>query len=171
MDKLVKYNYIKEKIKLLGLTLVEFAEMINLKSNGERTVGGWERGEHEPSSARWDQIVQLQTHVPFKPSKRKIPKFNFIDLFAGIGGMRIAFEGAGGECVFSSEWDKDSQKTYQANFGELPHGDITKIKARDIPDFDVLLAGFPCQPFSSIGQRAGFTTCRLIRVGVNQNSN
>ncbi len=82
--------------------------------------------------------------------------FNFIDLFAGIGGMRLAFESAGGECVFSSEWDKDAQKTYEANFGELPEGDITKISSNDIPNFDVLLAGFPCQPFSSIGQRAGF---------------
>lgn len=82
--------------------------------------------------------------------------FEFIDLFAGIGGMRIAFENAGGECVFSSEWDKDSQKTYEANFGEIPYGDITKIHTDEIPDFDVLLAGFPCQPFSTIGQRAGF---------------
>ena len=82
--------------------------------------------------------------------------FDFIDLFAGIGGMRLAFENAGGLCVFSSEWDKDSQKTYEANFGEIPHGDITKIHTDEIPDFDVLLAGFPCQPFSTIGQRAGF---------------
>jgi DNA (cytosine-5)-methyltransferase 1 len=82
--------------------------------------------------------------------------FNFIDLFAGIGGMRLAFEDAGGNCVFSSEWDKDSQKTYEANFGEIPSGDITKIHENNIPDFDVLLAGFPCQPFSTIGQRAGF---------------
>ena len=78
--------------------------------------------------------------------------FRFIDLFAGIGGTRLAFEAVGGECVFSSEWDKDAQKTYAANFKETPHGDITKIKAAEIPDFDVLLAGFPCQPFSSIGQ-------------------
>jgi DNA (cytosine-5)-methyltransferase 1 len=82
--------------------------------------------------------------------------FRFIDLFAGIGGTRLAFEAVGGDCVFSSEWDKDAQKTYAANFGETPHGDITQIKASDIPDFDVLLAGFPCQPFSSIGQRQGF---------------
>ena len=82
--------------------------------------------------------------------------FRFIDLFAGIGGTRLAFEAVGGECVFSSEWDQDAQKTYAATFKETPHGDITKIKATEIPDFDVLLAGFPCQPFSSIGQRQGF---------------
>ena len=82
--------------------------------------------------------------------------FKFIDLFAGVGGMRLGFERAGGECVFSSEWDKYSQKTYAANFGEVPHGDITQIHESDIPKFDVLLAGFPCQPFSTIGKREGF---------------
>ncbi len=82
--------------------------------------------------------------------------FKFIDLFAGIGGMRLAFESAGGECVFSSEWDPFAQKTYEANFAEKPKGDITKIQERDIPKFDILLAGFPCQPFSSIGKREGF---------------
>lgn len=70
--------------------------------------------------------------------------------------MRIAFESAGGRCVFSSEWDKYAQRTYEANFGEQPEGDITKIEAEEIPDFEVLLAGFPCQPFSSIGRRQGF---------------
>jgi DNA (cytosine-5)-methyltransferase 1 len=84
------------------------------------------------------------------------PKFKFIDLFAGVGGMRLGFENAGGVCVFSSEWDKYSQKTYEANFGEVPHGDITQISEQDIPQFDVLLAGFPCQPFSTIGKRQGF---------------
>ena len=87
----------------------------------------------------------------------KEAKFTFIDLFAGIGGMRLAFEKVGGDCVFSSEWDKYSQKTYEANFGEIPHGDITQISERDIPKFDVLLAGFPCQPFSTIGKRQGFS--------------
>lgn len=80
----------------------------------------------------------------------------FIDLFAGIGGMRLGFESAGATCVFSSEWDKYAQKTYKENFGELPFGDITKIKESEIPKFDILLAGFPCQPFSSIGKREGF---------------
>ena len=80
----------------------------------------------------------------------------FIDLFAGIGGMRLAFEKSGGICVFSSEWDRFAQKTYSENFGEIPHGDITKIDERDIPRFDILTAGFPCQPFSSIGKRQGF---------------
>jgi DNA (cytosine-5)-methyltransferase 1 len=100
----------------------------------------------------------IQTKIPWPRARwpKKTMPFRFIDLFAGIGGTRLAFEAVGGECVFSSEWDKDAQKTYAANFGETPHGDITKIKASDIPNFDVLLAGFPCQPFSSIGQRQGF---------------
>jgi DNA (cytosine-5)-methyltransferase 1 len=90
-------------------------------------------------------------------SKTELPKkFSFIDLFAGVGGMRLGFESAGGKCVFTSEWDKYAQKTYEANFGEIPAGDITKINALDIPKFDVLLAGFPCQPFSTIGKREGF---------------
>ncbi|MCI0709896.1 MAG: DNA (cytosine-5-)-methyltransferase [Chloroflexi bacterium] len=90
--------------------------------------------------------------------------FKFIDLFAGIGATRIAFERTGGECVFSSEWDKFAQQTYTANHGEQPHGDITKIDPQDIPDHDILLAGFPCQPFSisgvskknSLGRAHGF---------------
>ncbi len=77
--------------------------------------------------------------------------FTFIDLFAGIGGTRLGYQSAGGVCVFTSEWDAHSQKTYQANFGDESHGDITKIDASSIPDFDILLAGFPCQPFSIAG--------------------
>lgn len=79
----------------------------------------------------------------------------FIDLFAGIGGIRLAFEPYG-ECVFSSEWNAHSQLIYIANFGERPHGDITKFKVRDIPKHDILLAGFPCQAFSVAGYRKGF---------------
>ncbi|MCH7648649.1 MAG: DNA (cytosine-5-)-methyltransferase [Thaumarchaeota archaeon] len=77
--------------------------------------------------------------------------FTFIDLFAGIGGTRLAFEKAGGRCIFSSEWNKYSQQTYEANFGEAPDGDITKIKASRVPNHDILVGGFPCQPFSIAG--------------------
>lgn len=89
-------------------------------------------------------------------SKRRDDTFRFIDLFAGVGGMRLGFESAGGSCVFTSEWDKFAQKTYHENFGDWPDGDITQIDASEIPEFDILLAGFPCQPFSSIGKREGF---------------
>lgn len=99
-----------------------------------------------------------------KKNTGKEKKFTFIDLFAGIGGMRIAFDRAGGQCVYSSEWNKYSQQTYFANFGEQPEGDITKVNAADIPDHDILVAGFPCQPFSiagvskknSMGRATGF---------------
>jgi DNA (cytosine-5)-methyltransferase 1 len=82
--------------------------------------------------------------------------FQFIDLFAGIGGVRIAFEAHKMKCVFSSEWDKFSQQTYAENHGDIPYGDITKIHENDIPNHDILTAGFPCQPFSTIGLRQGF---------------
>ena len=90
--------------------------------------------------------------------------YTFIDLFAGIGGMRLAFESAGGCCVYSNEWNKYSQQTYYANFGVQPDGDITKVQAESIPDHDILVAGFPCQPFSiagvskknSLGRATGF---------------
>ena len=87
-------------------------------------------------------------------------EFRFIDLFAGIGGIRLAFESAGGKCVFSSEVDIHAQKTYKANFGEKPSGDITKILPSEIPNFDVLCAGFPCQPFSQAGYKLGFEDTR-----------
>lgn len=77
--------------------------------------------------------------------------FTFADLFAGIGGMRRGFDYAGGTCVFSSEWDRFAKETYYANFGEIPAGDITKIDEHSIPDHDILIGGFPCQPFSSAG--------------------
>lgn len=86
--------------------------------------------------------------------------FSFIDLFAGIGGFRIAFERLGGSCVFSSEIEPVAQETYKANFGEKPEGDIMKIPTRSIPDHDVLLAGFPCQSFSIMGKMLGFADMR-----------
>lgn len=90
--------------------------------------------------------------------------FKFIDLFAGIGGIRLGFESVGGKCVFSSEIDENAIKTYEANFNEHPVGDITKISTKDIPDFDILLGGFPCQAFSIIGKLEGFAneTCGTL---------
>lgn len=98
--------------------------------------------------------------VPFPPIEN--PKFKFIDLFAGIGGFRLALQNLGGKCVFTSEWDKEAKKTYIANFGEMPFGDITKKKTKQyIPNnFDVLCAGFPCQAFSIAGKRGGFEDTR-----------
>jgi DNA (cytosine-5)-methyltransferase 1 len=93
--------------------------------------------------------LPIEWDIPFPPPKR--PTFKFIDLFAGIGGMRMAFQNLGGKCVFTSEWDAFSKKTYEANFGEVPFGDITKINEDEIPEHDVLVAGFPCQPFSIAG--------------------
>lgn len=87
-------------------------------------------------------------------------KFKFIDLFAGIGGIRLPFSELGGRCVFSSEWDKNAQKTYISNFGDIPFGDITKIREDFIPSHDILLAGFPCQAFSIIGKMRGFEDTR-----------
>jgi len=98
----------------------------------------------------------FESDIPFPPTKA--PTFTFIDLFAGIGGFRIAMQNCGGKCVFTSEFDPAAQKTYEANFGDMPFGDITKQETHDqIPDkFDVVCAGFPCQAFSLAGRRLGF---------------
>ena len=108
-------------------------------------------------------IRQMLVKAKEEPSQNR-NGYTFIDLFAGIGGMRLAFESAGGRCVYSNEWNKYSQQTYYANFGVQPDGDITKVQAESIPDHDILVAGFPCQPFSiagvskknSLGRATGF---------------
>ena len=107
-----------------------------------------------------NSFKQLTKQAPFQPISS--PKFSFIDLFAGIGGFRMAMQQLGGKCVFSSEWDKEAQRTYYANYGEVPYGDITKDETKAaIPDnFDVLCAGFPCQAFSIAGKRGGFDDVR-----------
>lgn len=111
-----------------------------------------------------EAVAYYVTDMRKKQNTVRGQKFTFIDLFAGIGGMRIAFDRAGGYCVYSSEWNKYCQQTYFANFGEQPDGDITQVNAADIPDHDILVAGFPCQPFSiagvskknSMGKATGF---------------
>ena len=152
-------DLIKQRRETLGLTQKEFACLLNLKESGDRTISGWERGEHAPTEAKLKIIENLSTFIPFKKSSAK-SDFTFIDLFAGIGGIRLPFQDLGGECLFSSEWDKFSIKTYAANFGELPKGDISKISSWEIPSHDTLLAGFPCQAFSQAGLRKGFADTR-----------
>jgi DNA (cytosine-5)-methyltransferase 1 len=106
------------------------------------------------------QLLFEVENVPFPTPENYT--FKFIDLFAGIGGFRIALQNLGGKCVFTSEWDKEAQKTYKVNFGEVPFGDITKQKIKNyIPqEFDLLCAGFPCQAFSIAGKRGGFDDTR-----------
>ena len=128
----------------------ELAEQFGITT---RTLRRWEARESEPPPYLADAIRQrflpLQAH-----GGKEQGDFRFIDLFAGIGGIRMAFEAHGGHCVFTSEWNTFAQKTYLANFPKSAHslaGDITQVNATDIPDHDVLLAGFPCQPFSIAG--------------------
>ena len=121
----------------------------NLEMN-VRTVRRWELRQ---VPIKPYAVKALQALLPFEATPKKAGSFTFIDLFAGIGGIRTAFEGIGGQCVFTSEWDSYAQKTYVQNFNghHTMAGDITQVDARDIPNHDVLLAGFPCQPFSIAG--------------------
>ena len=128
----------------------ELAEALGITT---RTLRRWEIGETDPPPYAADAIRQRLLPLAYHPASNDYD-FRFIDLFAGIGGIRMAFEAHGGRCVFTSEWNAYAQKTYLANFLESAHtmeGDITKVDEHDIPDHDVLLAGFPCQPFSIAG--------------------
>lgn len=116
-------------------------EAVNYEKDARQYMDELRIDIKDPSVLIWD--------VPYPPVQN--PEFTFIDLFAGIGGMRLAFRERGGKCVFSSELDKFAVKTYEANFGEVPFGDIKVISEDLIPDHDILLAGFPCQPFSISG--------------------
>lgn len=125
--------------------------------------GDWRKDEcvvaEDPSNYMGTLFSDVM-YSPFPPQENT--KFSFIDLFAGIGGFRMALQNLGGECVFSSEWDEQAKRTYYANYGEVPFGDITKESTKQmIPDdFDILCAGFPCQAFSLAGKRRGFAETR-----------
>lgn len=150
---------IKEKRKRLNMTQKELADAIGLSKFGDRTVRRWENEECEPSKLELKAILDFPEDVPFK--NKKDAKYKMIDLFAGIGGTRLGFYQTGQvQNVFSSEWNKFSQKTYYANFGEHPEGDITQIDENNIPDHDILVAGFPCQAFSQAGKKLGFEDTR-----------
>lgn len=153
------------------LQLKNRPEGVLYKKNAEQILNEWSswmdedmtdavaHGEmvSEPSVFQLNLFHDL-LNAPFHDSAS--PKFTFVDLFAGIGGIRIPFTELGGKCVFSSEWDKAAQISYSYNFGEVPFGDITKINSDSIPKHDVLLAGFPCQAFSIIGKMKGFADTR-----------
>lgn len=150
---------IKEKRQSLGLSQKDFSDALGLGKFGDRTLRRWENGESSPSPLVYKAIMSFAADTPYAKEVQD-PEFTFIDLFAGIGGIRIPFQELGGKCVFTSEWDKFAQKTYHVNFGDMPNGDITKITNDEIPEFDVLLGGFPCQPFSQAGLKKGFSDTR-----------
>ncbi|MDY5361094.1 MAG: DNA (cytosine-5-)-methyltransferase, partial [Sodaliphilus sp.] len=144
-----KLSYSQKALEIIK----EVSEYLNATDEGNDIVS-------EPAVDYSYSLFSDIVHPRF-PSVEN-PKFTFIDLFAGIGGFRIALQSLGGKCVFSSEWDANAQKTYFYNFGEIPYGDITKESIKNcIPDgFDVLCAGFPCQAFSIAGYRKGFEDTR-----------
>lgn len=141
-------NDIDKKRRELGMTVKELACAIEVSPD---TMRSWIDGKSEQSPDYMDRIARLGVDFPLSRDPSIPPSFTFADLFAGIGGIRIPFQELGGECVFSSEWDPHAQRTYFMNFGDVPVGDIRNVDSKDIPDFDVLLAGFPCQPFSIAG--------------------
>lgn len=151
---------LKEKRTRLGLSQKELADSIGLGINGDRQIRAWENNEHKISDDVLKKILCYPENPPFYQNPNNKYLFSFIDLFAGIGGIRIPFQELDGFCSFTSEWDKFAQKTYKINFGHEPNGDITKLTTKDIPEHDILLAGFPCQAFSQAGLKKGFEDTR-----------
>lgn len=159
MNNISPNELIKSKRQKLNLTQKEFASLLGLSSHGDRTIRRWENNETTPSKLELMAIMNFASTTPFQnPTSAK---YRLIDLFAGIGGIRLGFHLHGNiQTVFSSEWDKFAQRTYYANFGEIPEGDITIIDEKEIPEHDILVAGFPCQAFSQAGLKKGFSDTR-----------
>lgn len=151
---------IKTKRAELGLTIKELADATGMAKDGDKVLRAWENGKQEPDKNQYKRIMKFASERPYLIQPEH-PAFRYIDLFAGIGGIRIPFQENNGICVFTSEWDNFAQKTYRVNFGGEIFGDITKVDVeKDIPDFDILLGGFPCQPFSQAGLHKGFSDTR-----------
>lgn len=162
-------NSVKINREQKNITQEELATMVGVS---RRTITSIENGKSHPSidlAMQFSKILDVPVNNLFfemASSEKLVEQIKFIDLFCGIGGFRFASEksfkkyGITGECVFSSDIDEPAQKSYCANFGEMPSGDITEVKSEDIPDHDLLFAGFPCQPFSIIGLGKGFDDTR-----------
>lgn len=155
-----KSEYILNKRNKLNVTRKEFADSLGFGKDEEKKLKLWEKGKEEVPEYIYDKVKSFNIEPKYLIKNNKDYKFTQIDLFAGIGGIRLGFQYNGGKTVFSSEWDKFAKKTYKANFGEEPEGDITLINPLDIPNHDILLAGFPCQPFSNAGLKLGFEDTR-----------
>lgn len=150
---------IYEKRNRLNMTQKELADAVGMPKYGDRTIRRWENGESKPTLLELNSILSFPETTPFKSPENA--DYKIIDLFAGIGGTRLGFHQTGRtKSVFSSEIDKFAVKTYQANFGDIPVGDITKVDEHDIPDHDILVGGFPCQAFSQAGKKLGFEDTR-----------
>ncbi|MCC0647272.1 DNA (cytosine-5-)-methyltransferase [Clostridioides sp. ZZV15-6598] len=152
-----KIKAVREK---LDITRKEFSDALGLSKEDEKELKFWESGTKIVPDNIYDKIIMFPTEPPYKAPTEEECRFTQIDLFAGIGGIRQGFQRCGGRTVFSSEWDKFAQKTYRINYGEIPEGDITEIDVNNIPAHDILLAGFPCQPFSQAGLKKGFEDAR-----------
>jgi DNA (cytosine-5)-methyltransferase 1 len=156
----VKYSELKKRLKIdvkkpEQSELAYLTHFLHSADNGAADYYRIEADKYaenvldEVAEPWYQAYLPIKWDVPFPPPENA--KFKFVDLFAGIGGFRMAFQNLGGKCVFTSEWNHYAQKTYEANFGEVPFGDITKIDEKEIPDHDILIGGFPCQPFSIAG--------------------
>lgn len=148
---------VREKLEI---NRKEFSDALYLTREQEKMLKEWETGNLDIPDEIYSKIMNFPTEPLFKNKPLEECRFKQIDLFAGIGGIRQAFQKHGGYNVYSSEWDKFAQKTYRINYGEIPDGDITTVDVKDIPDHDILLAGFPCQPFSQAGLHKGFEDTR-----------